>query len=245
MIVRDAARATLAAGTARVWQVRWIEGADAPQTQEEGETEFARCRTRTTIEHAPPPPEWDRLAGSLPWLFGEADDDAPVELNRMLYAGTASWTLMPGREPSNICRGDVDAGRRGHTDPTWIVEVMGHASEEQRLAAGHVRFLTDLAQSGAPLELPPHRGRQPPRIVGEAWLDDAGRVARATWRRADRTREEDGERRVRWTTTDLWDFGTPVEIPRPEPEPYVPLPVVLGQVAGTLWRRKRAYERRA
>ena len=240
MIARDAARATLAAGTARLWRVRFATGRERPSSTEEGVTEFARRRTRTTIEHdmAGAMDYLERIVDRWPWL---ADDDDPVGPSEMLYAGTASFHVAGDGPPVQL-GGDVDAPRRGHTDPTWILDVLAHAGSEERLAAGCVRFATDLADTGAAIELPPVRGRTAPRVAGEAWLDAAGRIRRATWRVVPR---RDPDAHVAWSTTDLWDFGVPVEIDRPEPAAETPLPIALAQLARALRRRKRAYERRA
>jgi hypothetical protein len=49
-----------------------------------------------------------------------------------------------------------------------------------------------------------------------------------------------------WQTTELWDFGVPVEIELPvvETERSSPRPVGLVELVWKLWRRKRAYDRR-
>jgi hypothetical protein len=200
-------------------------------------TEFARRRTRTTIEYAPWPSVVDAVVERWPWL----DDDEPPEASETVYAGEASFYFAGDGPGSRIGAGDPDSPRRCHTDPTWILDVLVHAGREERLADDHLRFRTDLADTGAAIVIPPHRGRRPPLIAGEVWLDGEGRIRRATWRSVAR-REQGGS--VQWSTTELWDFGIPVEIARPDAPRDPPLPVGLVSLAWTLWRRKRAYERR-
>ena len=182
MIVRDAARATLAAGTARVWQIRWTEGAAEPTTQEEGETEFARRRTLTRVE----------------W---REDVEQPL----MLFPTV--WYDEPRRKPS---------------DPTWVLDVLAHAGHEAWRGDGRYEFVTDLRGTGEAIVPPPHSRRQLPVIAGEVWLDAGGRVRRVTWR-ATPGKDE-------WTSTELWDFGTPVEIP-----PRPPSPSLARSIGEILW----------
>jgi hypothetical protein len=147
----------------------------------------------------------------------------------MLYAGTATW-FIAGGTASRQAFGDPAAPRRFHVDPTWILDVLEYVAHEERRAADHHAFSCDLEDTGDAILPPPHRGRRRPRITGEAWLDGAGRIRRVTWRASGT---------VTWTTTDLWDFGTPVELDLPEPQSS---PSTLRVLYG--WRRaKRAYER--
>jgi hypothetical protein len=243
MIVRDAARATPAAGAARVWQARFVEGRDVI-SREEGVTEFARRRTRTTVEYTMSPQVEDafrRLIERWPWLDDDDDDEAsgPPQL---LHAGSASW-FMAGGTVSRQVDGSPSAHRRNHADPTWILEVLEHAHREARRPGDRYAFVTDLAETGTALEPPPGARSRPTRIAGEVLLDPDGRLWRATWRRHDRSRRRSPPGPPMWTTTELWDFGVPVEIDLPPPRRRPPLPVQVADVAWRLWRRKRAYER--
>jgi hypothetical protein len=244
-IVRDAARATLEAGSARVSQRRFVDPPGTLISREVGETDFTRRRTRTEVWWEDPDGLGERLVTAFPWLADEDEDDDDAAPSAMLYAGTASWFLMPDRNAASQRDGDPMAPRRTHTDPTWIVEALVHVHREDGRGDGRLGFLVDLAETGSALEKPPHRGRRPPRIAGELWLDDAGRIRRVTWSRFDRTRSREGSSGRHWTTSELWDFGTPVSIALPVAARQPPLPLQLTQLAWNLWRRKRAYERRA
>jgi len=85
------------------------------------------------------------------------------------------------------------------------------------------------------------------RIAGDAWIDADGRLRRVTWtrllRRRSRWPRKPGPRP--WQTTELWDFGVPVEIevPTVEPEERAPWPIGVVRIAWKLWRRRRAYRR--
>jgi hypothetical protein len=247
MVVRDAARATLAAGTARVWRVRFLEGSDTAHSREEGETDFARRRTRTTIEHTLPD-EWrqlgERIVERWPWLADEDVDEEPAGPVQMLYAGSASWNVMPDAQISGLGGGDAHDLRRGHTDPTWIIEVLGHAHREDRRGERRYRFCTDLRETGEALAIPPNSWARTPRIAGEAWLDEAGRIRRVTWCQAGRRRGQQAGPRE-WSCTELWDYGLPVDIPLPEPRRDPPLPVMVVAFWWQIRQRRRAYERRA
>jgi hypothetical protein len=243
-IVRDAARATLEAGSARVSQRRFVDPPGTLISREVGETDFTRRRTRTEVRWEDPDGIGERLEAAFPWLGDEDDDDAAA-LPAMLYAGTASWFEFPAGNAASMGDGDSMARRRTHTDPTWILETLEHVHREDRRGDGRFGFLVDLAETGSALEIPPHRGRRPPRIAGDVWLDEAGRIRSVTWSRFDRARSRDRSDRRHWATSDLWDFGAPVRIELPEAAREPPLPLRLAQLAWILWRRKRAYERRS
>jgi hypothetical protein len=244
-IVRDAARATLEAGSARVSQRRFVDPPGTLISREVGETDFTRRRTRTTVVREDPYGLMERLETALPWLADDADEGDEAAPSAHLYAGTASWFEFPTGKAVSMGGGDPMARRRGHTDPTWIVEALEHVHREDCRGDDRLGFLVDLAETGAALEIPPHRGRRAPRIAGEVWLDDAGRIRRVTWSAFGRARPRERSDRRGWTTSELWDFGTAVTIDLPEPSHEPPLPLQLVRVASILWRRKRAYERRA
>jgi hypothetical protein len=243
VILRDAARATLAAGSASVARRCFLEPGGEIWRSEEGAVDFTRRRTRTTVASRGAEPLVEQLLERYPWL-DHGDDDEELGPAESVYAGTASWFVYPGGASARIAVGDPGAARRGHADPAWIVEVLEHVQREDRRGDDRFGFLVDLTETGSALELPPHRGRGRPRIAGEAWLDEAGRISRATWSRFDRARSRKPSDRRVWTTTDLWDFGTPVEIALPPPSREPPLALGLVRLARELRRRKRGYSRR-
>ena len=176
----------------------------------------------------------------------------------MVYAGTASfvgsgdrWTGMGG--------GDVDAGRRGHTDPAWIVEALQYTDEawpdadspdeavrDALCARWHFRLDPNPRRPG--LDVPPHGGSRAPRLAGQVWIDADGRIRRTNWTRLPRQRPRsprkfhDGP--PRWRTTDLWDFGVFVDVELPEvTRDRAPWPIAMAQFSWDLWRRKRAHTR--
>ena len=88
------------------------------------------------------------------------------------------------------------------------------------------------------------------RVYGDAWLDDAGRVDRVTyrWWPPAAGANQNGEARELWYTLELIDFGRPVAIELPEveeePEPaFDPWGVVidLGRVIRGAWRMFRRW----
>ena len=86
------------------------------------------------------------------------------------------------------------------------------------------------------------------RLTGEVWIGDEGRIHRVSWTRIVVRRARwpfKAPQHRLWQTTELWDFGVAVdiEIPSPQPEEKIRIGEVV-EAIGSLWRRKRAYERR-
>jgi hypothetical protein len=219
----SAAQTTLDAGTARIRRTR-LNAAGEAWTTDEGVTDFAARRTRVQVTHGPQLQERiERLGEQIderwPWLFGESDaDDAP---HVAVYAGTAA-VHGSGGTWSQLAPGDHDADQRHHGDPAWLLEALTRAHVESTATAdpGRYAFELNLTRLHGELELPPHRGSTPPRLGGEAWLDEDGRLARLVWRNVTyvrRPRQEGeppsapGSQRL-----ELWDFGLPVQIDVPE-----------------------------
>lgn len=197
--------------------LRWVE---------EGVTDFRHLRSAIrTIEIAS---ALDALADGLvarfPWLDSdERDDEVP---RRAVYAGAAHF-FGAGDAWTVVSRGDVD-GRRGHTDPAWILDVLALAETADARAANEpVRgqpcrrygFAVDLGRHAARVDAPPYAGSRPPFIAGEAWLDAGGRIRRVTWQKVMLLRPRDPRRpkgsTIMWETTELWDFGLAVDIAVP------------------------------
>ncbi len=114
MDVAGAARRTLASGSARVWECRFVDPPPGRSVGRfaEGVADLANVRAlmRATI------PPWDfadRLLERFPWLDEEEDDDDDEAV--FVYAGTAAflghgdrWMLLGLKE------GDPSAGTRRH-----------------------------------------------------------------------------------------------------------------------------------
>jgi hypothetical protein len=256
-VVAPAARATLASGTARVWQESFFHPPEARLerfvTSQEGVTDLAARRTRTEQEVPSFLGEWAaRTRERYPWLDGD-DSAERNERERprpvIVYAGTAEFFGIGDRWSAAV-EGDHTAPARGTRDPLWIVEALTYADQETARAADVVRGVTcerwefrvdpalhhELRTSG------------PERIAGDAWVDPEGRLRRVTWTRLARGRPRwprKASPRHLWHTTELWDFGVPVEIevPTVAPEQPTPWPIGVVQIAWELWRRRRAYRR--
>jgi hypothetical protein len=235
MDVAGAARQTLASGSARVWECRFL---DPPRERSiahfaEGVADVASVRAllRSTI------PSWN-LAERFPWLDDEdnGDDEAVI-----VYAGTAAFLGHGDRWlPLGLKEGDPSAGSRRRDDPLWILEALTLVNEVA-------------PRSGEPGLVrgdPCHRFRfrfDAERITGDVWLDDDQRVRRVTWRNARRRRPRSPVKpSAYWRTVELWDFGIDVDIQIPTPMAPEPGPSLreIYDGIGALWRRKRAYDRR-
>lgn len=233
--MRAAARATLDAGSARVWRVwfgapRAAAGETEVWSTEEGLSDFGACRTRTAQTAGT---ALVRLANATeerwPWLGDDSDtDDSP---RYRVYAGTASF-FGAGSRWSQITVGDVGARRRMHTDPAWILDALSQVQVRgvRRGQTDAVRgqpcerygFEVDLKRAHDALQLPPYRGTRPPRLIGDAWIDAQGRLRRATWVRVNARRPRSPLKppaTSTWQTVEFWDLGVApaIEVPTVAP----------------------------
>lgn len=261
-LIASAARTTLASGSARVQRIRYADPPPPPENDfgqtELGVTDFERHRT--SVEQV-----WgqgvtlfaEQLAARYPWLEDD-DDSSEDEPTHMIYAGTASFYGAGGRW-TPISRADVSVYKRGHTDPVWILEALQFVDQAEGLDRREavrgegcqvVRFGIRLERHRWQLAIPPHPGSTAPRLRGEVWVDDAGRIRRVTWTRIDRRRPRgpftSPPERQYWQRTELWAFGVEakIELPPVEPPDRTPFLIDLAQMVWWIWRRKRAYERR-
>lgn len=216
---------------------------------QEGVTDLAGRRTQTDLQGPAAVEKWGaRLLARFPWLDAERETGRPRPA--VLYTETGSFfksgdRWMTGRE-----------GPRNSMDPLWIVEALAHADESVARGGDVVRgapcrrweFRVDPALHP---EIYGSSQRRPLRLAGDAWIDDDGRLRRVTWTRLRRRRPRWPKKIARpapqdWQTTELWDFGLPVEIDLPsiEPERSRPRRCGLVRLAWELWRRKRAYYER-
>jgi hypothetical protein len=267
--VAAAARATRAAGSARV-HARVFTDPPLPPARDvssarEGVTDLARWRTRVVERDIG---RWwetleERIVGRWPWLEDVADDeddDEPLTMG-MIYIGTKGFfgTDEGGWRASD--QGDVDAPGRHTADPVWIMEVLGqvdgaHARGSDEVAAApcmRLGFGIDLRGHRERLGLTWRRAVAYPLLAGDVWIDVAGRIRRATWTTFPVRRPRAPWRDLRvvdgvWHTTELSDFGLEVDIEPPtdliDDSDLPRFSVLLYEVTGELWRRKRAYERR-
>lgn len=152
--------------------------------------------------------------------------------------------------------GDPHAGRPSHADPAWIVEALAHAETVRELPGAAIgsspcrrfEFRVDPARHA---DLDTVSVRRPWRLAGETFIDDDGLVRAATWIHLPRHRRRLAAaiqtKPPMWHSVVLWDFGGPPAIELPDADPLdvtPPFAVTLYEMVGTLWRRKRAYERR-
>jgi hypothetical protein len=199
------------------------------------------------------------MVARYPWLDDDEEDDEHEQFRSVIvYAGTASF-FCAGDRCTGGDNGDVSALARAPSDPVWIVEALAHAEEAVARGDDIVRdsahrrweFRLDPASLPEALVQSGRSRRKQPRLAGDAWIDRDGRVRRVTWTQLERRRPRWPWNKPpvprAWQTTKLWDFGVPVEIEAPlteSSERDPPWPIGLAQLVWTLWRRKRAYERR-
>ena len=267
MDVREAARRTLDAGTARVSTRTFFDPPvshqdprvsllirAAMETSAEGVADLRKRRARLATTLSPATDRLtERIVARWPWL-DEDDDDAGDEPEfdtvfiggHRYFGGGAHWTLM-----------DDGGAAPKPSHPTWIVDALAGATGARRVGTEEVRGAAcerytldpvDLraAAANTAISLPPHGGVARPTLRGDVWIDGDGLVRRVTWiqpmRGRPRLRPKQTNPRF-WCSTELWDFGLPVTIDVPEAEPR-PEPVPISHVAADLWRMRRDYRRK-
>jgi hypothetical protein len=212
--------ATEAAGTARVRRRRFSAPPREPDlaaSAEEGVTEFARRRTRTATTDMS---GMKAALAHVPWLGRWLGEYEPDEASWSAYVGTAQYFATED-VATMMGEGDPDAPRRGPMDPVWILDALRVADEAWPAGDGRLAFSVDPGAHRDAIEAPAHRPQtRPSRITGEATLDASGRIREVTWRSIPRVRRRGPFAQRRdfdlWTTTELWDFGLPVEIELPQ-----------------------------
>jgi hypothetical protein len=266
MDVREAARRTLAAGTARVCVRRFF---DPPQTHPlvavmemttDGVVDLTRRRARLEqLDHEGADALAERLLSRWPWLDdeeGEDDEEIPfvtVFIGGRRYSGYGlRWVLMdeggPAVPPENpIWILDALAGA-GTARPLGVEEVRGERCE--RYALERVDMRTAFETANGAIALPPHGKIERPTLRGDVWVDGEGRVRRVTWiqrpRGRPRLRPSKTSPRL-WQSTELWDFGLPVTIDVPDAVPPAdepPLLSTLWEIGTALWHMRTDYRRR-
>ena len=265
MDVREAARRTLAAGSARVWTRNFL---DPPVSHPlvatflmtaEGVADLTRRRVRLEIAESPEmEAALQRIASKWPWLAVEDDDESTdeVQLATVVIAGRRyvgsgqHWTL--GEHGSQL------------DNPAWILDALAGAGGARRVGREHVRgtacerlalepvdLRAAVRASNGSLELPSHGHLENPTLRGDIWVDGDGLVRRVVWSQPPR-----GRPRLRrgeaphslWHSAELWDFGLPVSIEVPDPpEPLTDAPPfvrILLEAGTALWGMRRDYMRR-
>jgi hypothetical protein len=261
-----AVAATESEMSARVSRRRFCDPPSPPERDyfggtEEGVTDFRLRRTRVS----PVGRWWSEVLAETalkrwPWLRALDEEDAcdgSDEAIVCVYAGTSAY-FGSGDVWSLIAEGDPRARRRSHADPLWITELLRHVDEAWPRGDLVVRgshcaryaFRVDLNAHRDEVELPvfkPHT--QPPRLTGEVAVDRKGRVRQITWREIPRRRPRARGRAAAlptvqaWETTELWDFGVPVDIELPEPPEARAWPIALAGICWRLWQARREYRR--
>jgi hypothetical protein len=265
MNVREAARRTLDAGSARVAMRSVL---DPPATHpliaamfqsREGVADLARRRVRLDVtDRTATRALAEHITSKWPWLDDDEDDEEDDDVNFVTvfadgcrYVGVRDrWSLSEDGNPG---------GRRTQDDPTWILDALRGARGAHRAGSEDVRGTdcerytldpVDLRAADGAIELPEHGTLDRPTLRGDVWIDADGLVRRVTWRQPPRVR-----RRVRppkppaimWHITELWDFGLPVEIDVPRAEPPADPGSLLGttwEIGTLLWRKRADYRRR-
>ena len=261
-----AVAATESEMSARVWRRRFSDPPLPPERDlfggiEEGVTDFRLRRTRVSpVGRAGSEALAEAAMKRWPWLRALEDEDGEGGSDEAIvsvYAGTSQY-FGDGDVWSVIAEGDPRAGRRSHTDPLWITELLRHVDEASQRGDLVVRgsncarfaFRVDLNAHRDEVELPvfkPHT--QAPRLTGEVAVDPEGRVRQITWREIPRRRPRARGRAAAlptvqaWETTELWDFGVPVDIELPEPPEAGAWPIALAGICWRLWQARREYRR--
>jgi hypothetical protein len=234
--VRAAARRTLAAGTARVFFGTQFEPPQERlamrlgEIRSEGVAHVARRRVRLTRSESP---AIETLAGRVlqrfPWLDdGEEDEESGaviVDGVRYFFAGDRAHRI-----------GDA----HDEDDPTWILHALTGAHDGP--PGDDDPDVRGVATTSLHATVPPG---DEPTLHAQVWIDADGLIRRVTWTRAYRWRPRVRPRKrppYMFRTTELWDFGLPVEIEVPNLTP--PRQRSLRQTARELRRMRADYRRR-
>jgi hypothetical protein len=201
---------------------------DAPAgSSSAGVTDFRRKRTAVRESGWSEPVRF--ITRRWPWIVPDGGDEEERPLERIYAGGERFWNFGDGWHR----REAVETA-----DPIALLERLA-TCDEVRPRDGAFGFLIAEGRS---------------RFYGDAWLDEAGRIVRVTYRWWSPRRRKRPARSELWTTLELTDFGRPVAIELPEVEEapestFDPWGLVLdlGRVVRAAWhvfRRWRAYNAR-
>jgi hypothetical protein len=191
--VRAAATATFAAGSARVRQAVFF-------WPPEPELEFPRLVGVTDLARRAVLARVEGGRSDAQLLFADG-----AWVRREAGAGWLQWR-WGGR--------GVERG-----NPLWAIAVLEYAHRARREDDRSFHCEVEMVRLPVPLRGRTHHSV---RLVGRVWVDEAGRISRATTAsaRPRRRRLRSDDDPLFWTTVDLWDFGADIgRLPAPEPQP--------------------------
>jgi hypothetical protein len=262
MDVREAARRTLEAGTARVSTHAFFDPPvsqpflAAMETRAEGVVDLSTRRARVETSLPGFAKLTERIVARWPWLDLDEDGEEDVEPDTVFIGGRR---YLAGETCASLLHDGGSASGPDH--PTWIVDALAGATGAHRIASEEVRgsacarYVLDpvdlrAAAENGTIVLPPHGSVARPTLRGEVWIDGEGLVRRAKWIQPLRGRPRLRPKQTNptfWHSTELWDFGLPVTIEVPEakpPPPDTPFHEILWNIGTTLWGMRRDYQRK-
>jgi hypothetical protein len=213
--VQRAARATLAAGTARLRTLFAEEfETDDFWIGSEGVVDLERRLSRREERSTAAAKFFDEDAAAA--RATAADDEPPYityeQGTTVVFGHEGDWLRLERKQRSLL------------NDPTFILDLLAErplADAEPRgeevvgdAACRRLGGRLDLRDAG----LSDEEERAGPLYV-EAWIDPSGRLARVAWRFPGTTRPRSPVRpreAPSWRTVELWEFGVPVEIEVPD-----------------------------
>jgi hypothetical protein len=262
-VVCTAARRTREAGSARMWYAgfgepvkrrrpsrKWSRTVDAFKagplwSEQYGVADFIGRRARTQARHPIFEPFIEDALARWPWLevgLGEPGSLGEGWLEEIQAGGTR---YSPAQE--NWYRGTHGSAQ---SFTPWILDALTGVRTSQLLGRDVVRSVaTTRYACRARLEDADVQGlghRRTTSVFANAWIDDEGLIRRVTWTVLGRGRprlERRATRSTRWEVLELWDFGTPVEIPPPSPVVDAP-ETERFQITGDLIHWRREWKRR-
>jgi hypothetical protein len=245
-VMRDAARATLACGTARL-RTAW---SPAPELDEApfgsvGVVDLGRRLSRRE-DHSPKLEELDaKVTERFPWL-----DDEEENGGEPYYQFEQGGTLIHGTRGKWMRH---DRPQRSFRDPTLVLDMLATGRVEDGFEKGseEVRGVACARYGGRlPRSVAADVLDDGPRLHVRGWVDPEGRLVRGSWSSPPMVRPRRLSRREiapLWRTVEFWDFGLPLDIELPDAEPFDPDDEDLAslfEVAVDLWRMRRDWKRR-
>ncbi len=219
----DAARRTVAAGTARLFAA-WCKGSPLPEAADrrcEGVADLAARRARVSESLF----LTDRATASLLELSdGDPGLLESIEHNELIYDGANTYVRVAGSWTGFFL---VDpGGPRGPNDPLWPLDALFGASDDavqigpeavRGVPATRYRLTVNLARADAALpagvSVPSGPYRALGRLPAALWLDSAG-LARRISVSSEPAAAVDAQV---WSIVELWDFGVAADITPPGP----------------------------
>jgi len=251
--MRDAARATLACGTARI-HTAWDQAFDFDTAPfgSVGVVDLERRLSRREDRS----PKLDELEAKVtqrfPWLADEDEEEHGEPYLHYEQGGTTIHGIR-GKWMRH------DRPDRSFRDPTLVLDMLASGRIEEGFEDGNeeVRGMA-CARYGGRLPRWVFTGMvggeagqaSRPRLHVRGWVDPKGRLVRGSWSTPPMVRPRDPFRRditPLWRTVEFWDFGLALDIELPEAEPWDPDDEDLAglfEVAVDLWKMRRDWKRR-